>query len=43
MYKKVLAILCALMVVAVVTGCNTVHGVGEDIQSGGKAVSNAAS
>lgn len=43
MYRKIIAILCAIMVVGAVTGCNTVRGVGQDVEAGGKAISKAAS
>ena len=39
---KSLTICAALMFTAILSGCNTVHGVGQDIQSGGKALSRAA-
>lgn len=43
MYRKLLSLLCFIMLVGAVSGCNTVKGVGEDVQASGKAVSNAAS
>ncbi|GAA5110608.1 hypothetical protein GCM10023211_15220 [Orbus sasakiae] len=43
MYRKIIAVLCAIMVVGAVTGCNTVRGVGQDVEAGGKAISKAAS
>ena len=38
--KKMLLI--AAMVMAVVTGCHTIHGVGQDVKAGGQHLSNAA-
>ncbi len=38
--KKALAILAAIMVLA---GCNTMKGLGQDVQKAGSAVENAAS
>ena len=35
-------ILCPLALLALIAGCNTVEGVGRDIQSGGRAVEKAA-
>ena len=40
-----LTIVCAVLLVAFIaglTGCNTVQGVGKDIESGGKAIQKAA-
>ncbi|WP_374316342.1 entericidin A/B family lipoprotein [Aquabacterium sp.] len=34
--------LFALLVVVALTGCNTVHGVGQDIEKAGEAISNAS-
>ena len=34
--------LFALLVVVVLTGCNTMHGVGQDIEKAGEAISNAS-
>lgn len=38
--KKMLLIVA--MVMAVVTGCHTIHGVGQDVKAGGQHLSNAA-
>lgn len=39
--KKILAI--SLSLAFVLTGCNTVKGIGKDVSSAGKAVTNTAS
>lgn len=39
--KKML--LVAAMVMAVLSGCHTIHGVGQDVRAGGQHLSNAAS
>ncbi|TPG61666.1 entericidin A/B family lipoprotein [Ewingella americana] len=41
MLKKMLFILVSMMVLASLSGCNTVHGFGEDIQHLGGAISRA--
>lgn len=42
--KKMLLPICLLVLaINIITGCNTVQGAGEDIQSGGKAITRAAS
>lgn len=41
MFKKVTALLLAGMVFAL-AGCNTVGGVGEDVQAAGNAIENGA-
>jgi predicted small secreted protein len=38
---KAIATLLALSFVAL-TGCNTIHGMGQDIQKAGNAIENAA-
>ncbi|MBC9130102.1 entericidin A/B family lipoprotein [Frischella sp. Ac13] len=40
--RKIVLMLSSLLIVLAVAGCHTVKGVGEDIQSGGKALSNAS-
>jgi entericidin B len=40
--KGVLAIVFIGLATALMAGCNTMHGLGEDISSGGKALSGAA-
>ena len=40
--RKLIYVLCALGVWLSVTGCHTVRGAGEDIQSGGRAIERAA-
>lgn len=39
--RKLLA-LCALASMALITGCNTIHGAGKDIERGGEKVQNTA-
>ena len=39
--KKLTLFVCAAVIV--LAGCNTVKGAGQDISSGGHAISNAAS
>jgi len=39
--KKLLT-LCALAALTLITGCNTVHGAGKDIERGGEKVQNAS-
>lgn len=41
MLKKMLFVLVSMMVLASLSGCNTVHGFGEDIQHLGGAISRA--
>ena len=42
MAKKVV-LLCVLIVCCIaIFGCNTFHGMGEDIEQGGKAIENAS-
>lgn len=40
--KTIAAIFSVLVLSSVLTACNTTRGVGEDIQSGGSAISGAA-
>lgn len=43
-FKKLfLTVFTVLALASVITGCHTVHGVGQDVQSGGHAISRAAS
>lgn len=39
---RIIGSLLALGLVLGLSACNTMHGAGEDIQSGGKAISNQA-
>ncbi|MBS3997646.1 MAG: entericidin A/B family lipoprotein [Hydrogenophaga sp.] len=39
---KQIASLCALFVVLLLTGCNTVKGVGQDVQKAGQVLEDAA-
>ncbi|HEY3431992.1 MAG TPA: entericidin A/B family lipoprotein [Rhodocyclaceae bacterium] len=36
-----LKLISALMIVLAVTACNTVHGIGRDIEKGGEAIQKA--
>jgi len=40
--NKTIATLLALAIVALLAGCNTIHGMGQDIQKAGSAVEKAA-
>lgn len=40
--RKLLLACAALLATLTLAGCNTVEGVGEDLQGGGRAVENAA-
>lgn len=40
--KKTLTVLVALYMTLFLSGCNTVEGVGKDIQKGGEAIEDAA-
>jgi len=40
--KKLMIALFALMAAPVLTACNTVEGVGEDVEAGGKVISKTA-
>ncbi|EIC84602.1 entericidin A/B family lipoprotein [Serratia sp. M24T3] len=43
MFKKsILAIISVLLLASLLSGCNTFRGMGEDISSGGRAISRAA-
>jgi entericidin B len=35
-------IFCLLLVFAALSGCNTLEGIGKDVQKGGKAIEKAA-
>ncbi|HEX6945563.1 MAG TPA: entericidin A/B family lipoprotein [Casimicrobiaceae bacterium] len=39
---KAIAVLMSAAVLALIAGCNTVEGVGQDVQAGGRAVERAA-
>jgi len=41
-FKRSLALLILLTACAAVAGCNTVEGLGKDIQSGGRTIEDAA-
>ncbi|MFC2588818.1 MAG: entericidin A/B family lipoprotein [Ottowia sp.] len=42
MKKATLALFAALLAALTLTGCNTVHGLGQDVQAGGRAIERAA-
>nr|WP_141674364.1 entericidin A/B family lipoprotein [Gilliamella apicola] len=42
MFHKMLILVLGIAMTTVIVGCNTVKGVGEDVQSGGKAISKSA-
>ena len=42
MKKATLALFAALLVALTLTDCNTVHGLGQDIQAGGRTIEHAA-
>ncbi len=43
MGRRILAMTAALALAVVVTGCNTIEGVGKDVKATGAAVEKAAS
>jgi entericidin B len=42
MFHKVLMLILGIVMATLVVGCNTVKGVGQDVESGGKAISHTA-
>jgi len=42
MTRNALMAVCSAMIIALLAGCNTVHGFGKDIESGGKAIERAS-
>ena len=42
MKKALMGFVASVFALAVLTGCNTVQGVGQDVQAGGKAIEKAA-
>ena len=40
--KKLISVTAAFSVLALLSGCNTFSGMGEDMQSAGKAINNSA-
>ncbi|KKW68217.1 entericidin [Lampropedia cohaerens] len=42
MKKLVFGLLASFIALVALTGCNTVQGVGQDVQEGGKAIEKAA-
>jgi len=41
--KRIPIVILGLVLLAALSGCNTIHGAGEDIERGGEAVQEAAS
>lgn len=42
MLRKVFILMVSIAMTTLVVGCNTFKGVGKDVQSGGKAITNTA-
>ncbi|KES19444.1 hypothetical protein B6D12_02935 [Gilliamella apicola] len=42
MLRKMLILVFGIAMTTLIVGCNTVNGVGKDVQSGGKAISKTA-
>ena len=42
MFQKILATLMLLGTLGVLAGCNTMHGIGEDIERGGEKIQDKA-
>ncbi|MBI0006735.1 entericidin A/B family lipoprotein [Gilliamella sp. W8126] len=42
MLRKVFILIVSIAMTTMVVGCNTFKGVGKDVQSGGKAITNTA-
>ncbi|WP_081299756.1 entericidin A/B family lipoprotein [Gilliamella sp. wkB112] len=42
MFHKMFVLMLGVIMATLVVGCNTVKGVGQDVQSGGKAISKSA-
>jgi entericidin B len=42
MIRKIAAAVVLLMCMWTLSGCHTVHGVGEDVQSGGRAIERSS-
>lgn len=43
MLKKISILLCSVIMLSAIAGCNTVKGVGEDVEQAGDAIQHAAS
>ncbi len=41
MFKKILSALLIVLFLAALTGCHTLHGAGQDIESAGKSIERA--
>ncbi|OTQ60236.1 entericidin A/B family lipoprotein [Gilliamella sp. A7] len=42
MLRKVFILMVSIVMTTLIVGCNTFKGVGKDVQSGGKAITNTA-
>jgi len=42
MKRKIVAAVVLLMCMWTLSGCNTVHGVGKDVESGGRAIERSS-
>ncbi|MDA8082527.1 MAG: entericidin A/B family lipoprotein [Nitrospiraceae bacterium] len=42
MTRKTLAAIVASLCLVILAGCNTIHGVGKDIESGGRTIEKAS-
>lgn len=40
--KKIIMVMSVICSIFVMSGCNTVHGFGEDVSAGGQALSDSA-
>jgi len=42
MKQRIIGVVAFLMLLWSLSGCNTIHGVGKDIESGGKAIERSS-
>ncbi|MFZ2196983.1 MAG: entericidin A/B family lipoprotein [Thermodesulfovibrionales bacterium] len=42
MLRKIVAIVVLAICVGTLSGCNTIHGIGQDIESGGRAIQKSS-
>lgn len=42
MIRKIIVVALLIMSIWTLTGCNTVHGIGKDIESGGRAIERSS-
>ena len=40
--KKIAKVLCVIASLSALVACNTIHGIGKDIEKGGQAIEKAA-